>query len=207
MIDNTQNPKSKLNDNFKFKKDFISKTFFNLKENNFKRMTQWTEAEGNFEYFSIADLNRMDEIDLNKIYKIKGYIVGINPSDWIYGCVKSYKFNEFDKKYELSDPFFRGIDIIISDLNPNDFKTSEKLLTPDNSITINIDDDELEYMIGENQIELNYLYIKDITTMFYKLRDESKIINFKIFKKKKKISLSPLKELSFWTAYNFKLSE
>lgn len=116
----------------------------------------------------------------NKVYKIKGYLIGHIPQSISHLCTKKYEVDTYRKKYVLTDPSLRPLELFISDVKPNSNK--DVLLNQENSIGVVISDQELLDFFNAKSIESFYIHIHELSEKFYN-RKIDKLIEFSLYKR------------------------
>lgn len=153
-------------------------------------------------YHSIKQLNESfsNSID-NEIYRIKAKVIGSNPDDLSYICVKTYKHQMRDNKILLSDPFMRSLELIICDQSTRSGNEDVILLEMDNFMTIYLDGEQLLKSFDFDSIESAYTKLPQLIDKSFK----SSFVELELFKKFVKINDGD--QLLVWSARNLVISD
>ena len=142
---------------------------------------------------SIKNISSMSLVEDGIIYETTGYIANIIPSDYSHICVKKFDYNPGTNSVEVSDPFLKPIEIIISSTIPD----KDLLLTRENSIKLYLDTKQLSQLFPQ-QIESLYTNPKIFGDIFESLMLHKR--KLKVYKKS--VKLNNGKKIVVWTCKN-----
>lgn len=142
---------------------------------------------------SIKHISSMSLVEDGILYETTGYIASIIPCDYSHICVKRFEYNPDTRSAEVSDPFLKPIEIIISSIIPN----KELLLTRENSVKLYLDTKQLCQLFPQ-QIESLYTNPKTFGDIFESLMLHKR--KLKVYKKS--IKLNNDKKIVVWTCKN-----
>lgn len=147
-------------------------------------------------YYSLKQLNDYHSYGIdNEVYRVKGKILGCNPSDWSQICIKKYEHEAEKNKIVLSDPYIRSMEIILCDQIPLNGQ-EEILLDSDNSITIVLDQAQVSQALNIEAIELAYTKIPDLNKKSF----TNEVVEFELYKKL--VNINTNNQFLIWTARN-----
>ena len=147
-------------------------------------------------YYSLKQLNDYHSYGIdNEVYRVRGKILGCNPSDWSQVCIKKYEHDSFKNKVVLSDPYMRNLEIILCDQIPLNSQ-EEVLLDSDNSITIVLDQEQIAQALNTEAIELAYTIISKLNKKSF----TNEILEFELYKKS--VHINAKNQFLIWSARN-----
>lgn len=145
-------------------------------------------------YYSLKQLNDYHSYGIdNEVYRVRGKILGCNPSDWSQVCIKKYEHNAVKNKALLSDPYMRHLEIILCDQIPLNSQ-EEVLLDSDNSITIVLDQEQIAQALNIEAIELVYTRISELNEKSF----TNEILEFELYKKL--VNINAKNQFLIWSA-------
>lgn len=139
-------------------------------------------------FHTLAQLNRIPLEVNNRIYKTKAYVVGTIPQDLTYLCTKVYEVQE--GKICISDPHIEPLELILLD-------SSEKSLTPQNSLLVLLPKDQLMVFMGLQFHEQLYTRLEKLQSLF-KQRELQKITF--------ELTITSDNGIAMWTTRNLDLA-
>lgn len=147
-------------------------------------------------YYSFKQLNDYHSYGIdNEVYRVKGKILGFNPSDWSQICIKKYEHDAVKNKIILSDPYIRNMEIILCDQMPLN-NQEEILLDSDNSITIVLDQAQICKALNIEAIELAYTKVSELNKKSF----ISEVVEFELFKRL--VNINTNNQFLVWSARN-----
>ena len=150
-------------------------------------------------YYSLKQLNDYHSYGIdNEVYRVRGKIIGCNPSDWSQVCIKKYEHSSVKNKTVLSDPHMRNLEIILCDQIPLNSQ-EEVLLDSDNSITIVLDQEQIAQALNTEAIELAYTIISELNKKSF----TNEILEFELYKKL--VHINANNQFLIWSARNVSL--
>lgn len=160
--------------------------------------TRETEGHGLFEIPQLNDLLFTDSKIDGRIYRTKGRIVGCIPSDFSHLCAKGY--GSEDGLVVISDPFLRGLEILISE---QDFSNRQVdiMLDQQKYVSVHLDKEQLFELFDTPHIETIYTNLSSLNKKLYNNLEQF----FDLYKKKLPIGAGEL--LTVWSTRNISLRQ
>lgn len=109
-----------------------------------KSVPQWTVSRL---------LGAREEDVAGRTITVNAYVVATVPDDWTLVCGKQY-FQSRGNSVELGDPFYRSLEIIISDHRPQSL-----VLDPETALSVRLQDEDLELFFNNASVEYNYTHM------------------------------------------------
>ncbi|EDK36158.2 predicted protein [Meyerozyma guilliermondii ATCC 6260] len=98
-------------------------------------------------------LSAKEEDVAGRTITVNAFVVATIPDDWTLVCGKQY-FQSRGNSVELGDPFYRSLEIIISDHRPH-----SQVLDPETALSVRLQDDDLESFFNNASVEYNYTHM------------------------------------------------
>lgn len=127
---------------------------------------------------------------------VSAYVVATIPNDWTLVCAKNY-FLSRGNKVEVGDPFYRSLEFIISDSRPQ-----SKVLDPQNTLSVRLQDEDLELFFNNASVEYNYTHMEGQSAT---LRYPDEPLQLHLYRKDVKISYSM--HMPMWSARGLYMSD
>lgn len=157
-------------------------------------------------YHSFKFLNQeIKNADQGKMYRVNAYVQSVTPKDWSFTCVKGYRQSYINNKIELSDPFIRSMEFILTEsLLENNDNDMVKVLVPDDFLTVYLEGEQIANFFKINELENLYTTGNKFSEKFYSLKKRQPI-ELDLFKKD--ININKKDKLLVWSVRNFSIDD
>lgn len=142
-----------------------------------------SDSDDEIFHTSLKELN-FTKVVPGETYTVSAYIVASFPSDWSQICTKTYTYNYYRRKLELSDPVTRELQLIVSDVIPGEIADTQcsTILNKENSLAITISPLQTAAFFKEKSVERLYTKVRDYNERIMKvIYGERKKFHFQVY--------------------------